>query len=63
MPEEKTEQPKGLMVRCKEFFGYKPGQDMRGFMAELRELSDKDKAELCAMFKAAGMPTDLTANK
>jgi hypothetical protein len=41
-------------VACKDFFGFKPGQTMTDFMNELRQLTDKDKADLTKMFPSVG---------
>ena len=31
---------------CKDFFGYKEGEGMREFMAEIKALTDTDRAEI-----------------
>lgn len=43
--------------RCKTFFGKKSEQTLTEFAAELRALTDEDKAELVKLFNEAGMPT------
>lgn len=48
---------KSLAARCKEFFGLKDGETTAQFMQEFRELTEKDRDELVALFNAAGMPT------
>lgn len=49
----------GFMARCKVFFGFHEGQSLGDFAKEIKALSTKDKEELCAMFNAAGMPTEI----
>lgn len=39
---------------CKEYFGMKPGQTLSDFLAELKELTEKDREELKAMFPSVG---------
>jgi len=39
-------QKKTPLVVLKQFFGYKSGQDLKGFGAEIKELSDKEKRDL-----------------
>lgn len=39
---------------CLKFFGMLPGQNLSGFQAELKTLTDKDRAELTAMFATVG---------
>lgn len=43
-----SEEPKkkGPVVVLKEFFGLKEDQDLRGFLAELKELSTEEKEQL-----------------
>ena len=50
---------KNFAVRCKQFFGYLPGQQMSGFANELRQLTPKDKVEMCSLFNEMGLPTTL----
>jgi hypothetical protein len=54
-----SEPTKKFAVRCKTYFGTKPGQNLREFAAELKELSAKDKNDLIKMFNAEGLPTTL----
>jgi hypothetical protein len=44
-------------ARCKMFFGMLEGQTLTTFMAELKALTDTDKAEFVAAFNKAGLPT------
>lgn len=44
MPDEPKK--KGVPVVLKEFFGLKKDQDLRGFLAELKELSMEEKEQL-----------------
>lgn len=50
-------QMKSLMVRCKEFFGFKPGQTLPEFKREVDQLTKQDRADLAKMFNNIGMPT------
>ena len=50
-------EPLGFVVRCMRFFGKKDGQSTKEFGAEVKALSNKDRAEFIEMFNAAGMPT------
>lgn len=43
-----------LSVACLKYFGKKPNQTNADFMAEMRALTDKDKADLAAMFPSVG---------
>ncbi len=45
-------QQKSFAVACKEFFGMRPGQTLADLMAELKSLTEKDRAELTEMFKS-----------
>jgi hypothetical protein len=40
---------------CKEYFGYKPGQNLAGFMDELKALTAEDKAYFTKLFPSAGI--------
>ena len=40
---------------CKEFFGFKEGQNSGGFLAELKALTPKDKEDLKALFPSVGI--------
>jgi hypothetical protein len=43
----------------KDFFGYLPGQDLKGFAAELKTLSNEEKAELATLAaQALGVELD-----
>ena len=39
---------------CNNFFGRKPGQSLAEFSAELKELTEADRAELIALFPSVG---------
>lgn len=39
---------------CLDYFGKKPGQSSTEFMNEIRALSEKDRADLKAMFPSVG---------
>ncbi len=51
------EKPMSFVQRCKAFFGKKPDQTLTEFAAELRTLTDADKAEMVELFNEAGLPT------
>lgn len=40
---------------CREFFGYKPGDTLKEFSAEIKALTAKDREELTAMFPSVGI--------
>ena len=46
---------KTLAVACRGFFGLLPGQDLKGFSEEMRQLTPKDREELAEMFEKAGI--------
>jgi hypothetical protein len=54
-----TTEKMAFLRRCKEFFGLRPAQSLKGFAEELKELSDQDKLELCRLFNEAGLATEL----
>ena len=39
---------------CRDFFGPKPGQPLKEFAEEVKALTQTDRAELKALFEAAG---------
>lgn len=39
---------------CKEYFGYKPGQNLTDFMKEVRELNEEDRAYFSKLFLTVG---------
>lgn len=41
--------PKAFIVACKEFFGFKEGQTLMEFKAEVAELHPKDRTELASL--------------
>lgn len=43
-----------FVTACNRFFGRKPGQTTGEFAVELRALTEKDKADLIAMFPSVG---------
>jgi hypothetical protein len=42
----------------KEHFGYKPGEGIKGFSAELKQLTEADVNDLIVEFRAVGVETD-----
>jgi hypothetical protein len=46
---------KTFVVACKEFFGFKPGQGLQDFAAEVKALSPKDRADLVGEFAKIGI--------
>lgn len=40
---------------CLEFFGKKPDQSLQEFAAEMKELTEKDRADLTEMFPNVGI--------
>jgi len=40
---------KGPLITLQKFFGNKPGQDIKGFSAEIKELGDDEKRELAEL--------------
>lgn len=56
--------PKGpifmtLAASCKKYFGLREGQTLRGFSAELKDLTYDDKIEIALLLNEEGHPTDL----
>ena len=47
-------QPMAFVAACKDFFGLKPDQNLRGFMDECKELTDKDRADIRAGLESNG---------
>lgn len=43
-----------FMAACKEYFGFKDGQDLAGFMREIKELTPADRTYFTAMFPSVG---------
>jgi hypothetical protein len=39
---------------CREFFGLKPGQVLKDFADEVKQLTPQDKIDLIAMFRTVG---------
>jgi hypothetical protein len=56
-------EPKSFVGRCVEFFGKKPGQDLRGFSAELKALTNQDKADLMLYFAEVDLPIKVESNR
>lgn len=44
-----------FVAACSKFFGKKPDQTLMQFRDELKALTEKDRADLCAMFKTVGI--------
>ena len=40
---------------CKRFFGFKPGETLKEFMDEIRELNEKDREDLKVEFAKVGI--------
>lgn len=40
---------------CKEYFGYKAGQNLAGFMEELKELTASDREYFTKLFPSVGI--------
>lgn len=52
-----TNQPKGFIVACKDYFGFAPGQTLLEFKNEVAKLTPKDREELRPMLeKELGYP-------
>ncbi len=43
-----------FVLACKDYFGFKEGQTMMEFAAELKALTDQDKADLSRYFETVG---------
>ena len=51
--------PTGFIVACKKFFGFKPGQTLREFKTEVKELTQADRDELAPLLaQALGEPVE-----
>lgn len=48
--------PRSFVVQCKEFFGMKPGQQLKEFNDELKALTPQDRIDLSTMLTDAGYP-------
>lgn len=48
-----------FVAACKDFFGFKPNQTLSEFMAEIKQLTVEDRADLTKEFKRVGY--DITA--
>jgi hypothetical protein len=48
----------GFMMKCKEFFGLRPGQTAMEFGKELQQLTYEDKQEIHAQLNAQGHVCD-----
>jgi hypothetical protein len=46
---------KTLTVALKNYFGYREGEGLTGFAAEIKKLSNEDKEELKTMLKDEGI--------
>ena len=58
MPVEKDKR-KGPVIVLKEYFGYRPGDGLKEFTAEVRQLTDKEKLDLaCPAAHAIGLRQD-----
>jgi hypothetical protein len=43
-----------FVLACKEFFQFHQGQSLTQFAAELKQLTDEDKADLISWFPSVG---------
>lgn len=50
-----------FIAACRTFFGPKVGQDLKGFVEEMRALTPSDKADLIEMFKGEGLDASRTS--
>lgn len=44
----------GFVVACKKYFGMKPGQTLKEFGDELKQLTIEDRQELARLFPSVG---------
>lgn len=44
-----------FVAACNTFFGRKPGQTLQEFNGELKQLTDKDRAEMVLLFRDVGI--------
>ena len=56
------EKPMSLVVACKHFFGFKPGQTLKEFNDEVKTLSIPDREYFRHGLVANGYPVFLVAN-
>lgn len=49
-------QSRSFVAACKDFFGFKQGQTLSDFSAELKELTYNDKMEIAAGLRNIGLP-------
>lgn len=52
---EKLKEIKGFMMTCKQFFGYRDGQKLKGFTDEMSELDMAFKKEIHEHLKSMGV--------
>lgn len=45
----------GFVAACREYFGYKPGQNSGEFLAEMKALTKKDREDLTNWFPSVGI--------
>lgn len=48
----------GLLMRCKSYFGLRPGTGLADFKKEMTDLTPKDRQDLVLYFNEAGLPTE-----
>ena len=46
---------KSFMITCKDYFGFKSGQNLKEFSNEMREVDMKFRAEIYAYFQRTGV--------
>lgn len=49
-----------FVMACREFFGLLPNQTLQEFVAEVRALTQKDRADLIEMFATVGFDATKT---
>jgi hypothetical protein len=43
-----------FVAACKDYFGFLPNQSLGEFLAEVKQLTDKDRSDLKIMFLSVG---------
>lgn len=47
--------PMSFIAACRTFFGLKPNESLQEFVKEIKDLAEKDKADLTEMFRSVGI--------
>lgn len=50
-----------FVAACKTFFGLKPNQTLVEFVKEIKEFTEKDRADMVQMFRTVGIDATKTA--